>query len=159
MKKMKKSANALMKEYGVPSWKSGKAALRYKNPIEKGIAWYWFSHYIRLRDSIRWGKCISCDQPKGFEQMDAGHFAPAGDCGLDLLMDERNVNGECNHCNAWDSAHLWGYEKNLDIRYGKGTAEMLKTRYSERNFTITKISNWGEIALKYKRLFEELVDK
>ena len=156
MKKTKLSANTLMKEYGMPNYKSGRASLRYKNPIEKGIAWYWFAHFIRKRDAIKWGTCISCGQRKTFEEMDAGHFAPAGDCGLDLLMDEVNVNGECQRCNAWDEAHLWGYEKNLDTRYGTGTASELKKRYSARFGTITKGINWSAKALEYKAKFEKL---
>ena len=152
-----KSANTLMREYGMPNYKSGRQALRYKSPPEKGIAWYWFSHYIRLRDALKWGKCISCDKPITFDEMDAGHFAPAKDCGLALLMDEKNVNGECNHCNAWDSVHLWGYEKNLDLRYGAGTANVLKERYEKRNVNIIQIKNWGEVALYWKQKYEKLL--
>ncbi len=150
------SANSIMREYGLPNWKSGRQALRYKQPILKGVAWYWFAQYIRLRDSQNWGTCISCGQKKTFEEMDAGHFAPAVDCGLDLLVDEINVNGECNKCNAWDQTHLWGYEKNLDTRYGIGTASNLKKRYSARFGTITKGINWGAKALEYKAKFESL---
>lgn len=53
---------------------------------------------------------------------------PAADCGRDLLFDERNVNAECSHCNAWDGAHLLGYADGLDKRYGPGTAAELRKR-------------------------------
>ena len=145
----KKTAYALMKEYGMPY--ASKSNLRYKNPIEKGIAWFWFAHYIRLRDCQIWGTCISCGKTITFDNTDAGHFIAASNCGLDLLMDERNVNAEHSGCNAYDQNHLLGYEKNLDIRYGAGTAAKLKERYFSQK--IVKISNWGEIALKYKNQY------
>jgi hypothetical protein len=62
------------------------------------------------------------------ENANAGHFMPADDCGRDLLFDERNVNGECAHCNAWDGTHLLGYAEELDRRYGEGTARELRDR-------------------------------
>lgn len=154
--KKKQSVNSLMKEYGLSTWKSGRNALRYKSIPLKGIAWYWFAKYIRLRDAQTWGKCISCGKPKTFEELDAGHFAPARDCGLGLLMDALNVNGECFYCNQWNPTHLWGYEKNLDIRYGTGIAESLKKRYENRNQIINKVSDWGKLALYWKKKFEEL---
>lgn len=116
-----------MRLYGLPeSYKSNN--LRYQNPIEKGIYWYKFSLFIRNRDVKKYGTCISCGRPITVETCDAGHFAPAADCGLDLLFDPVNVNAECSHCNAWDGMHLFGYEKGLDERYGAGTAELLKTK-------------------------------
>lgn len=129
MQKTKTTTAGLMREYGLPeSFKGSKRALRYSNPIEKGICWYWFAMYIRARDAERWGRCISCGKVKTFEQLQAGHFAPAGGSGIDLLMDEMNVHGECNDCNAFDQMHLLGYARNLNIRYGKGTAEALEAR-------------------------------
>ena len=91
-----------------------------------------------MRDAYKWGRCISCNQPKMFSELQAGHFAPARDCGFSLLFDPMNVHGECGGCNAYDEAHLWGYEKNLDNRYGADTAKALRVRYEMRNSVITK---------------------
>ena len=154
MKTKKKSANALMKEYGMPNYKSGRAVLRYKNPLEKGIAWFWFACYIRQRDVLKWGTCISCNKRTTFEDGNARHFIAASNCGLDLLMDEKNVNLECQGCNGFDQNHLWGYEKNLDARYGAGTASELKRRYASGK--IVKINNWGELAWHWKAEYEKL---
>lgn len=137
-----------------------KKVLRYRSPIEKGICWFWFARYIRARDAKRWGACISCGRTKTYEELQAGHFAPAGDCGAALLMDEVNVNGECNHCNAFDAMHLLGYARRLDIRYGQGTAESLERRRVESMSNPTKEPSrheYLERAARYRSLCEGLL--
>lgn len=45
--------------------------------------WEVFSKYIRRRDclattdSLDWGECITCNETKEFNELDAGHFTPA----------------------------------------------------------------------------------
>jgi len=129
--KQKLSKTDFLKIWGLTSpsqLKAGFTWLRYKNPPEKGVYWYYFSLFVRQRDVEKYGKCISCNRPITVETSQAGHFMPAADCGRDLLFDEINVNAECNHCNAWDSTHLLGYAENLDKRYGPGTALTLRAR-------------------------------
>lgn len=109
--------------------------MRYKNPIEKGIYWTLFSRAVRQRDVAKYGTCISCDRPITVDTCDCGHFIPAEDCGPALLLDPRNNNAECSRCNAWDRLHLFGYAKNLDVRYGAGTAEELFRRHREHKAT------------------------
>lgn len=122
-KKINKAA--VFREWGMPEgYKTNH--LRYQNPIEKGIYWYWFSLWVRQRDVAKWGTCISCGRAIDVETSQAGHFMPAKDCGRDLLFDERNVNAECSQCNAWDETHLLGYAEGLDERYGAGTADELR---------------------------------
>lgn len=96
----------------------------------KGIYWYVLSQYVRQRDFKLWHRCISCGKyVETWEELDAGHFIAASSCGFALLFDPFNVNGECKGCNAFDSNHLVGYERNLDIRLGPGTAQRLKDTY------------------------------
>ncbi len=137
----KQSKKEILESYGVYG-RTGFSWLRYKTPPEKGIYWYLFSLYIRQRDVEKYGTCISCGKPITVDTCDAGHFIPAGSCGRDLLFDERNVNAECGRCNAWDEGHLFGYEKNLDLRYGEGTAQALKERYFEYKNSPTPIKDW-----------------
>lgn len=127
---MKKKASkvSLMRLFGL----TGREWMRYKNPIEKGIYWYLFSLVIRNRDVKKYGTCISCGRAITVDTCDAGHFIPAGSCGPSLLFDFTNVNAECSHCNAWDGLHLFGYAKNLDKRYGDGTAETLLATHRQR---------------------------
>jgi len=114
------------REYGMPEYviRGGEHSLRYRSPIEKGFAWYWFAKYIVKRDKDL--GCISCGKMR---ELQAGHYGPAANCGLDLLMDETNVHGECEGCNGFDSGHLIGYEMGLVKRYGREYTEKLKERY------------------------------
>lgn len=122
-----------MRYWHMPAYfiKSGRNALRYKNPLEKGVYWYYFSLFVRQRDVDEFGTCISCGRPITVDTSDAGHFMPAADCGVELIFDPLNVNAECSQCNAWDSTHLLGYAENLDKRYGAGTAANLRFRRDE----------------------------
>lgn len=123
----KQSKTDILRSWGITNH-SGFDWLRYKNPPEKGIYWYYFSQEVRNRDVEKYGVCISCGRPITFDTCDAGHFMPAANCGRDLLFDPLNVNAECAHCNAWDEAHLLGYADGLDKRYGVGTALSLRKK-------------------------------
>lgn len=132
-KKTKKSPKTdIYRKWGLPESmiRGGglKSWIRYTSLPEKGCYWYHFSLFVRRRDVEKYGTCISCGRPITVETSQAGHFAPAADCGLDLLFDPLNVNAECPHCNAWDDMHLIGYAKNLDLRYGEGTADILREK-------------------------------
>lgn len=124
----KQNMSEFLRQWHMPPYivKTGKEALRYKNPPEKGVYWYWFSLEVRQRDVTKYGTCISCGRLITVDTCDAGHFMPAADCGRDLLFAEKNVNAECSYCNAWDSTHLLGYAEGLDRRYGLGTATKLR---------------------------------
>lgn len=123
--------------------KAGFSWLRYKNPPEKGVYWYYFSLYVRQRDVEDWGTCISCGCPITVETSDAGHFIPASACGRDLIFHSVNVNAECSRCNAFDDSHLFGYEKGLIHRYGEGTVEMLKSKYWEYKNAESPVKDWN----------------
>lgn len=127
MKKKKATKVSILRQYGL----TGREWMRYKNPLEKGIYWYWVSYCVRVRDCTKYGTCISCDRPITVDSSDCGHFIPAEDCGPALLFDPRNNNAECSRCNAWDQLHLFGYARNLDKRYGDGTADDLFRRHRE----------------------------
>lgn len=159
---MKKSFTELRRFYGLPETIKGKQGLRYRQPVEKGFAWYWFARYIRMRDFKRWGRCISCNKLARFEQLQAGHYGAAENCGIDLLMSEENCHGECGPCNGFDPGHLIGYERGLRERYGDEATDKLKADYLKaRSGTVSKNAplspkEWGEKALHYKALFEAL---
>lgn len=154
--KKKLSKADLMRSFGIPEErvKMGASWLRYKNPAEKGLYWYWFSIYIRQRDIKKYGTCIACDKPITMENSNAGHFMPAEDCGRDLLFDELNVNAECQKCNAWDSTHLLGYAENLDRRYGNGTAMKLRSRRATYKASRVPVKDWNRT--EYSRKIEAI---
>lgn len=111
----------------------------------KGVLWHVTSLYVRIRDFKQWGKCINCGKAvQSWRDLQCGHFINAARCGFALLFDLTNLNGECGGCNAYDKQKL-GYERNLDARYGAGTAQGIKDRY----FSSKKI---GKTTKEYTKL-------
>lgn len=152
---MKETTIGLFRAWGLPeSFKGSKRALRYVNPLEKGIYWYHFSQFIRKRDFERWGACISCDKPlESWNDGDCGHYIAASKCGIDLLFDPVNCNLECSQCNAWDETHLIGYRRGLNKRHGEGTSDELERRYYDYANGGTKLQ-WPKE--KYILLLDDL---
>lgn len=122
--------------------KAGFSWLRYKNPPEKGVYWYYFSLFVRERDVKEYGTCISCGKEITVDTCDAGHFIPASVCGRDLLFDEMNVHAECSRCNAWDESHMLGYERGLAFRYSDKTVEDLKQRFFTYKYHSSPVKDW-----------------
>lgn len=116
---------------------------RYKGA--KGKFWAVFARYVRVRDFLKYdGQCISCGGRKDFEQLQAGHFAPAGNCGFALLFDELNVNAECQTCNGFDKGHLIGYKTRLIERYGKAKVLALEEKYNDSHFRGITTKAWND---------------
>jgi hypothetical protein len=94
----------------------------------KQDAWNAFSIYIRTRDCLRFtgdpaqGKCITCNKPFEFKQLQAGHFINGR--GNAVLFDERLVYSQCGYCNCKPP---FGLNGNL-INY---TLFMLSEGYSQ----------------------------
>ena len=153
MRKKETKADKLRK-WGLPYPNFNWSSLRYKNPYEKGVFWYYTSLYVRTRDVEKYGVCISCGKPITVDTCDAGHFIAASGCGRDLLFHHLNINAECGRCNAFDENHLIGYEVNLDKRHGPGTAQILKDMFLEYKNAGTPIKDWkvSEYTAKIKEL-------
>ncbi len=103
---------------------------RYKGL--KGIYWSLLSEYIRRRDFKTYGTCISCGRTfSSWKESQAGHYAPAGNCGFSLLFDKRNINAECAGCNnpVFSSGKLIPYRANLVKRYGEKSVKKLDEEY------------------------------
>lgn len=146
--KKKKSKADFLRDWGITEpyiLRMGFKGLRYRNPPEKGVYWYFFSLAVRKRDVAKWGMCISCERAITVETSQGGHFMPAADCGRDLLFDPLNVNAECEHCNAFDETHLLGYAEELDRRYGSGTARSLRERRKNYKASKTPLKDWNKI--------------
>ena len=146
-KRMKKLSllKELRETYDLPvitcsRYGTSKSATR--TDLLKGMLWAVFAKCIRKRDK---GQCISCGLPKTYEELQAGHFAPAGGNDLELLFMEENVNGECEGCNGFDLFHLvpmrsnlikkWGIEKVQEIeekRQRKGVVKWTELDYVQR---------------------------
>jgi hypothetical protein len=93
-----------------------------------------FNKYIRIRDTRNdkgqpYFICISCNQPKGLDQMNAGHFWPVG--GHEAVRyDEDNVHGQCIYCNNFASNGVvtMNYQTHLCQKIGKQRFDALALR-------------------------------
>lgn len=105
--------------------------------MKKGVATLkkqadkYFSQYVRLRDSSGgYGNCITCQRSYHWKQAQAGHFVSRS-CNL-LRYNEQNVNLQCVGCNMFKGGDQYEYAKQLDLKYGNGTAAML---HEQRHIT------------------------
>jgi hypothetical protein len=100
----------------------------------------WFSRYIRLRDSDKngIGECITCGEKKPWRDLQNGHFV--GRRSYTMRFDELNCNAQCMGCNVYKHGDLYTYAKNLDLKYGDGTAEALhQRRFDTHKFTVDEV--------------------
>jgi hypothetical protein len=82
------------------------------------IAQKYFNLYVRLRDQKNgYFICISCNVPKGIEQMHAGHYLSAGH-NARTRFDEQNCWGQCIRCNYHLSGNQVGYRIYLVAKIG-----------------------------------------
>lgn len=126
--KKKQTKKDKLRQWGLPEsfqWHH----LRYKQPYQKGVLWFFVSLFVRKRDVKKYGKCVATGKPITMETCDAGHFCPAANCGRDLLFDLKNIHAELKSSNAFDSGHLIGYRKGLVERYGEAHVQDLEDRY------------------------------
>lgn len=143
----------ILRDYGLPASIRGKQHLRYRQPLERGILWYWFSLYIRLRDKDL--PCISCGE---YKEHQAGHFIPTGSCSWDgLVFSELNVSGECANCNNRDKRKL-KYGINLNERHQYDAKGELEEAYAEYRASGGK--NWKRTEYIEKiNHYQQAVDK
>jgi DNA-directed RNA polymerase subunit RPC12/RpoP len=122
----------------------------------KGIYWALLSEFVRKRDLNKFGECISCGNPfTDIKQVQAGHYAPAGNCGFKLLFDLRNVNAECPKCNnpLFSPGKLIQYRANLVKRYGERWVKKLDKDYTQKEV----MKEWTQ--LEYDKEIKKLQRK
>lgn len=94
------------------------------------------NRYVRLRD---WNMgCISCGKPFNPDQIggscDAGHYRSKGSA-KNLRFDERNLHGQCKHCNDYLAGNPVGYRMGLIERHGLEMVEALECDQEQRKYT------------------------
>lgn len=111
--------------------------------------------YIRARDEGK--ECISCDtilrntgKPGG--DYDAGHFRSVGSA-KHLEFDERNIFGQCKHCNDHLKGNQLEYERRLRLRKGDDYVDALKADQEPRHLTI---ADFQQIEATYKAKLKAL---
>ena len=114
----------------------------------------WFSLYIRLREATPTGmiKCFTCSAIKHYKQgMQCGHFMSR------RYMATRYsefLEPQCVKCNMFEQGMQYVYGKNLDIKYGEGTAEKLQ-QLARTSFKITRVE-YEENIRYYKAIVNKL---
>lgn len=128
-------------------WKKRKSKMKENVKTKSDYmkeAQYYFNKYIRLRDKYK--GCISCGKMN--EHFDAGHYRSVG-THPQLRFNEKNVHGQCRHCNSFLSGNLIEYRKNLIKRIGYDMVEWLEQEHEPRHLTVDDIKRIKE---KYKKL-------
>ena len=101
---------------------------KYSQSALKKKAVLHFNKFIRERDQYdRAFTCCSCNQMKPVKLMHAGHYFSAGHNGA-IEFDERNVNGQCSHCNTFEHGNLIGYQKFMLKKYGQSIIDELEIK-------------------------------
>lgn len=125
----------------------------------KGCLWAIFSDYIRLRDFLKYGRCVSC--PHRFENWrdgDAGHYISVTRGNWHTLFDERNVNLQCKRCNnpKWTPDASIPYRVELERRWGVGVADELEALAKRRDGKAYSTLEYGRNITIYKEKFDIL---
>ena len=98
--------------------------------------------YVRLRDE---GKpCISCGRPlissgKPGGDYDAGHYRSVGSAKHLEFDVERNIHGQCKHCNRDLCGNPVGYRFGLVERIGLPAVEALEADQEPRKLTVAQL--------------------
>jgi|GEM_PF-3359717 hypothetical protein len=84
-----------------------------------------FSVLIRRRNANEWGMvhCFTCENYQAWKNMDCGHFASRSH--HSTRWHENNCQAQCKTCNGEMAGNLNVFAKNLDGKYGVGTADEL----------------------------------
>ena len=111
--------------------------------------WKTFSKYIKLRDK---GICYTCKVRCSGKNAHAGHFRPAGACGLWLYFHEDNVHCQCLKCNI----HLQGNQYEYGKRLGEEKVKMLdKGKIEHKDLQYSK-KDYCELIKKYELKIQSL---
>lgn len=114
----------------------------------------WFSKFIRLRDSEdEYVRCITCGTRKHWKEVDAGHFQTRTK--YSTRWDERNVNAQCKGCNMKNGGQQYVHGKEIDKKYGEGTADEIVCLSNQ----IVKFSTQElrDMAKKYRDLVKNML--
>lgn len=109
---------------------------------------------VRKRDSCNgYFICISCDELKPINQMNAGHyFRKEAKQYKAVKFDLDNIHGQCVRCNKYLSANLIPYRANLLIKIGEHRLRQLEEKAALKGFKYSRDFLIEQIEkLKYER--------
>ena len=127
-----------------------KSISKLKKELDK-----WFSLYIRLRDATECGmvECFTCGRIKNYKSgMQNGHFQSR--TFLATRFNEKNCQPQCVGCNMFKGGEQYQFAIQLEVKYGKGTAEKLRLKTKE-TIKISRIE-YEEKITYYKSCVDKL---
>lgn len=113
-----------------------------------------FSRYVRRTSSGKdgWVACFTCEKRYEWKKLHNGHFMSRRH--MNTRWHEHNTAPQCAGCNTFRGGEQYIFGKNLDKKYGVGTAEEMEVL--SRQITKMGIQEIEEIHLKYKQLNKKL---
>lgn len=111
-----------------------------------------FSKYIRQREADYKGevKCFTCPAKKHWKKMQCGHFQSRVHSATRWEL--RNTAPQCVGCNIYKQGQQFIFGKNLDKKYGEGTADEME-RLAHTEFKLDRF--WLEEQIEhYKKLIQ-----
>lgn len=110
-----------------------------------------FSIMVRMKSSNKDGfcECYTCDTPKPWKEMQAGHFVSR--VHLTTRWLEENVRTQCFMCNFWKNGNMDVFAKRLVDECGPG----ILTKLNHLRNTTTKMSRQNYLDLM-RHLNEEI---
>ena len=86
----------------------------------------WFSKYIRLREASDYGIaiCFTCGKQDHYKNLQNGHFQSRRH--HSTRWNEQNCQVQCVACNMFGQGEQHKFAKNLNTKYGSGTADKLE---------------------------------
>lgn len=88
-----------------------------------------FGHYIRRRDAIHYGVCVTCNEQYDFLTLQCGHFMSRSSRAT--RWDEQNCSGQCSVCNLFKQWRQFEHGRALNDRWWDGTAVKMLTKSKE----------------------------
>ena len=114
--------------------------------IKENTLWYWFSRYIRMRDSDEYGMvtCCTCGKRDYWKTMDCGHYISRKHKAT--KYHELNNHAQCKRCNdkRYGKGEQALYGQFVDKKYGKGSSDTL--------IALSKVLKAGVKPFDYKNL-------
>jgi hypothetical protein len=113
-----------------------------------------FSQYIRLKNSDNEvSTCFTCGKQDHWKKLQNGHFQSRRH--YSTRWDETNCQVQCAGCNVFKYGEQYIFSKNLDSKFGEGTAQELHIQAQQ----IVKFSDEDlkEMIKNYEKLVQQLI--
>jgi hypothetical protein len=129
-----------------------------RQKIKSSRADYWFSRYIRIRDSYEsgYGRCCTCGKAIFWLHADCGHYVTRDR--TNTRFNEQNAHLQCKFCNGVKKGEQGKHGIFIDKKYGQGTAEKLMNLGDIRGSKLSKFDE-GLISKEYQKKAKEIAKK